>query len=180
MNDAILKTERLVLRRWRETDEAPMHAISTDPLVMATLGPLMSLEEVRALIGRLQLMQAEHGYCFWAMALQETGALIGLCGLKPGAADTPLEGRLEIGWRLGSSWWGRGYAREAATACLDWAWNQLDADSVWAITSKDNSRSWGLMERLGMSRQMDLDFDHPSLTPGDPLRRHITYRATRR
>jgi hypothetical protein len=48
-----------------------------------------------------------------------------------------------------------------------------------AITTLANTRSWGLMERLGMVRHPDEDFDHPDLAEGDPLRPHILYRIQR-
>ncbi len=65
-------------------------------------------------------LQSAHGYCFWIVERREDGAMLGFCGLKPGPADTPIEGRVEIGWRLRADAWGKGYAREAAQASLDW------------------------------------------------------------
>jgi RimJ/RimL family protein N-acetyltransferase len=50
----------------------------------------------------------------------------------------------------------------------------------FAITVIDNFPSWGLMERLGMRRNLALDFDHPDYAPGDPLRPHIVYEIARR
>jgi RimJ/RimL family protein N-acetyltransferase len=92
---------------------------------------------------------------------------------------TPIESDVEIGWRLRADCWGKGYAREAAQASLDWAWANLDREAVAAITVTDNRRSWGLMERLGMRRDPLEDFDHPDLAESDPLRRHIVYRIRR-
>ena len=97
--------------------------------------------------------------------------------MKPGAEDTPIEGEIEIGWRLAHEHWGKGYAREAAQASLDWVWDHLDADSLAAITTPGNANSWGLMERLGMTRIHGDDFDHPKAM-GD-LIPHITYRIAR-
>ena len=93
--------------------------------------------------------------------------------------EIEIEGEIEIGWRLTCETWGQGYAREAAAATLAWAWSNLDAPSIAAITVPANRRSWGLMERLGMRRVVDGDFDHPDLAEGDPLRRHLTYRIQR-
>jgi RimJ/RimL family protein N-acetyltransferase len=114
---------------------------------------------------------------FWAIERREDGAFLGFCGVKPGAEDTPIEGEIEIGWRLAHEHWGKGYAREAAQASLDWVWANLDADHVAAITTPGNSNSWGLMERLGMTRAPEDDFDHPKAV-GD-LIPHITYRIAR-
>lgn len=168
-------TDRLILRGWRDEDHAPLLALCRDPRVMEFLGPLQSAEEVSAAIARQRAKQTAHGHCFWAVERRADGAMLGFCGLQPGPDGTPIAGRIEIGWRLAAHAWGQGYAREAAQASLDWAWAHLPADSVWAITVPANSRSWGLMERLGMRRHANLDFDHPAVPPGSPLRAHITY-----
>jgi RimJ/RimL family protein N-acetyltransferase len=170
-----LETARLVLRGWRESDRVAFHAINTDPRVMRFLGPLMSLEDIDALIGRLTRMQDELGHCFWAVERKEDGRLIGWCGLIRGAKGTPIEDQLEVGWRLAFDQWGQGYAHEAASAAIDWAFAHLADQQVWAITVDENERSWGLMERLGMARHEALGFDHPNVPQGSPLRAHITY-----
>lgn len=175
----MIETERLIVREWRDADLDPFAAMCADPKVMATLGPLLSREQAAALIERNRGHQAEHGYCFWAVERREDGAFLGWCGVKPGAADTPIEGELEIGWRLASDQWGRGYAREAAQATLEWVWANTDAPLVAAMTNVENDRSWGLMERLGMLRAPEDDFEHPMVPEGDPLRPHIVYRIGR-
>lgn len=174
-----IATDRLILRDWQDRDRAPFHAMCRDPLVMATLGPLMSREQSDELVDRLIGFQHEHGYTFWALERRADGRFLGLCGLKPGALNTPIEGAVEIGWRLSSDSWGRGYAREAAQASLDWAWSHLTVPAVMAITAQTNERSWGLMERLGMTRIPELTFEHPQVPHDSPLRPHIVYRADR-
>ncbi len=179
MSEAVIETERLILRGWRDADIAPWHAICSDPAVMAHLGPLMTRDEAAAYVARMQAMQADIGHCFWAMESKADGALMGFCGVKPGADGTPIMDRLEIGWRMGQAHWGKGYAREAAQAAIDWVWSNRAEDSIWAITTPDNSRSWGLMARLGMARRRDMDFDHQLLAIDDPLRPHITHEIRR-
>jgi len=80
-----------------------------------------------------------------------------------------------MGWRLRRDAWGQGYAIEAARACLDWAWSNLKADRIVAITVPANRASWSVMERLGMIRRPDLDFAHPNFAADHPLSAHITY-----
>ncbi len=179
MTEFALPTERLILRGWREADAAPLHEICADPAVMTYLGLPQSRDEVTAAIARQNGFQAAHGYCFWAIERREDGAMLGFCGLKPGPADTPLEGRVEIGWRLRADAWGEGYAREAAQASLDWGFANLRDDRIWAMTVFANARSWGLMERLGMARHSELDFDYPTLDADNPLRPTITYSIAR-
>ncbi len=174
----MIETERLVLRGWRDEDAAPFLAMGQDSEVMAYLGPRQTAEDVAAAIARQRDLLESIGHCFWAMEERASGAFIGFCGLKPGAAGTPVEGRTEIGWRLARAHWGKGYAREAAQASLDWGWAK-GIDSIWAITVPANVRSWGLMERLGMTRRPDLDFDHPLPGLQERLKAHVTYSIER-
>lgn len=175
----MIETERLRIREWRGEDAEPFFRINSDPQVLRYLGPRGTREESDAAIARQRALQAERGYCFWALERREDGTFLGFCGLKPGVPATPIAGDLEMGWRLGSPHWGVGYAREAAAACLDWAFARLDVPRVVAITVAANVRSWGLMERLGMTRRPDLDFLHPALADGDPLKPHIAYAMDR-
>lgn len=173
----MIETERLILRRWEDRDRLVFHGHCSDPRVMAFLGPLSTRAETDAAIDRQNGFLDSHGYCFWAVERRQDGALMGFCGLKPGAEDTPIEGEIEIGWRFGHEFWGKGYAREASQASLDWGWANLDAPAIAAITTIGNVRSWGLMERLGMVRAPEDDFDHPKAV--EWLKAHITYRIAR-
>jgi RimJ/RimL family protein N-acetyltransferase len=176
----VIATERLILRGWRDADREPFHAMGNDPEVMRYLGPPMSREASDGAIDRQNALQEALGHCFWAIERREDGAFLGFCGLKPGLESTPIADDIEIGWRLRRDAWGQGYAREAAQASLAWAWANLDVRRVIAITVPPNARSWGLMERLGMTRDPAGDFDHPAVAMGNPLRRHLTYRLARR
>ncbi len=170
-----IETERLILREWRDGDREPFYAMSSDPKVMATLGPLMSRAESDALIDRVQARQVAHGHTFWALESKADQSLLGWCGIVIAIEGLPITGLPEAGWRLAHHAWGNGYAREAAVASLDWAFDVGRYDRVWAITSANNTASWGLMERLTMSRDHSMDFDHPNVAEGSPLKKHITY-----
>lgn len=175
MSEFRIETDRLVLRDWREDDFAALHALCTDPKVMATIGPLYDEEKTRGMLARLQERQASDGCTFWAMERQHDARVIGFCGVGRGTVPQ-LEQELEIGWWLASDCWGRSYAREAAEAALRWAAENRPAQPIWAITSRGNVRSRGLMERLGMSYQPHLDFEHPRVADDSPLKPHVTYR----
>lgn len=171
----MIETERLRLRRWEAGDLAPFAAMGRDPEVMAYIGPLIDAEAAAALIARLDAQIAAEGSGFMAVARRSDGAFLGFCGIKRGPEGTPISGAPEIGWRLAREHWGRGYAREAAAAALDHAWRTTDAPRVFAITVHGNLRSRGLMERLGMRRMAESDFDHPAVPPDSPLSAHVTY-----
>jgi RimJ/RimL family protein N-acetyltransferase len=179
MADFQLETDRLVLRAWRDSDLDALCALCADPEVMRYLGPLQSRQELAAALARQQGYQRHHGYSFWPIERRDDGLFLGFCGLQPGAEGTPVEGAVEIGWRLRADAWGKGYAREAAVASLAWAWAGLGTPEVVAITNIGNTRSRGLMERLGMTRDPGEDFDHPALPEDNPLRPHILYRIRR-
>jgi RimJ/RimL family protein N-acetyltransferase len=170
-----LETDRLILRSWREEDRAPFHAMSTDPKVMATLGPLMSRAESDALIDRMRHRQDAHGHTCWAVERKHDALFIGWCGIVIAPDGVPIAGLPEIGWRLAHHAWGQGYAKEGAQAALAWGFDQNGMDRIWAFTAENNNRSWGLMERLGMTRHYDMDFEHPNVAENSPLKSHITY-----
>lgn len=172
----MIDTDRLVLRPWAERDLVPFHAMGQDAEVMRYIGPLANWADAESARERMDACQAANGYCFWAVERRTDGAFIGFCGLKPGR--WPIEGEMEIGWRLARAAWGQGFAHEAAQASLDWAWRAL-VPSVTAITVPANARSRGLMERLGMVRYANEDFDHPDVPEGSPLKRHVLYRIAR-
>jgi RimJ/RimL family protein N-acetyltransferase len=173
-----IETERLTLRDWNPADLEPFAAMCADPVVMATLGPVMDRDQTAALIDRMLSIGQANGFTAWAVERRDDGRFLGWCGLIPGTF-APILGEVEVGWRLAADVWGQGYAREAATASLNWGFANLSANAIWAITSVGNSRSWGLMERLGMVRQPALDFDHPNIPAESPLLRHVTYRIGR-
>ena len=171
----MIETERLILRPWRKADREPFWAMACDPLVMAHLPPLTRAESDAA-VDRMIATEREHGHVFWALDRKVEGDFIGFCGVLPPRA--PIF-EYEIGWRLAYHAWGLGLAREAAEASLSWAWQNLPVPTIMAITNFANTRSWGLMERLGMARYPAEDFDHPDLADDDPLKPHILYRIHR-
>ena len=172
----MIGTDRLVLRPWREADKPAFAAIINTPAMMKHFGGVAPRAQIDALLDQQMASQARAGCSMWAVEIG--GALAGVCGVRwqrfyPGRI--PVDGELEIGWRIGERWWGQGVAREAAEASLAWAWANTDAPRVAAWTSAGNTRSWGLMERLGMRRAPSLDFHHPKVAAGDPDGAMIVY-----
>lgn len=173
----MIETDRLILRGWREEDKPAFLTMCNDPEVMRYIGPPLTAGDVDAAVARQNGFLECVGCCFWVVERRADGAFLGFCGIKPGAEGTPIADDIEIGWRFGRDHWGQGFAREAAHASLDWGWANLDVPEIAAITTVDNVRSWRLMERLGMQRFPEEDFDHPAAI--EALRAHITYRIGR-
>lgn len=176
----MIETARLILRPWRESDKAPFNAIINTPAMMAHFGGVTAREKIDAIIDREMARQARNGHCMWAVETRADGRLAGVCGVRiNGYPDTPVPEELEIGWRIGEAHWGQGIAREAAEASIAWGWANTDRPRIAAWTTADNTRSWGLMLRLGMVRREDLDFQHPLYAPGDPLGAMVVYTIDR-
>jgi RimJ/RimL family protein N-acetyltransferase len=175
----MIETERLYLRAWRDGDREPFHAMGNDPRVMEFLGDPQTPEQVDAAMARQNDAIARLGHGFWALEQKSNGAFMGFCGIKIGPDGTPIANQIEIGWRLAHAFWGKGFAREAAEASLDWGWANLDVPEIAAITTVKNYRSRTLMERLGMTYSPDGDFDHPGVPSESPILRHVTYRILR-
>ena len=155
----VIETERLRLRDWGEGDADEFHRHCNTDNVMRWLGGVQSREKYDDVVRRLARWQQEFGHSFWAVERREDGAFLGFCGLKHAdGTGSSVPGEIEIGWRLREDAWGQGYAREAAMASLDFAFESLAAKRVVALTVAGNAASWGLMLRLGMRRREDLDY----------------------
>lgn len=168
MGDFRHETERLILREWREPDWPEFFRVTNTPDVMRWLGGVADEGGRAALRARIEAYRADHGHTFWAVERKDDGALLGFCGLKRSNQPGGPQGMMEVGWRLREDAWGQGYAKEAAAASLDLAFDRFGADEVIALTVQGNTASWGLMLRLGMERRDDLDFDSPDFDPENP------------
>ena len=176
MAEVVAETGRLIVRQWRDSDRADYLATCNTEAVTAHLGGPATVEEMDAGLARIRKSQQDNGFGFWAIERKSDGAFLGYCGFKVVRDEgAPIEGEIEVGWRLREDAWGQGYAQEAARACLDWAWANLDLARIVSITVPANRASWNVMERLGMTRRPDLDFAHPNYAPDHPLSSHITY-----
>ena len=160
MPEVVAETERLRLRTWEPGDREEFSRVTNTPAVMRWLGGLAEPAAAQAAFDRIDGFQRDFGHTFWIVERRSDRALLGFCGLKrvnaPGGEA--LHGQFEIGWRLREDAWGQGYAKEAAIASLDLAFDRHDAPFVIALTVAGNAASQGLMRRLGMIRRPDLDF----------------------
>jgi RimJ/RimL family protein N-acetyltransferase len=173
-----LRTDRLVLRRWRDSDVEPWAAMNADPEVREHLGDLLTREQSAASVAGFQADFDRRGYGWWAVEVQATGEFIGFAGLDQVDDHMPFAG-VEIGWRLARPAWGYGYATEAALAVLSYGFDSLELPEILAVTTALNHRSQAVMRRIGMTRDPADDFDDPS-APEGPLRPSVLYRIDRR
>jgi len=170
------RTERLVLRGWRDDDRAPWASMNADPEVMRYFHDTMTRDQADAMLDRMDAALTAQGWGLWALERQDTGELIGFTGLAVPTYDLPFTPCVEVGWRLARSAWGRGYATEAAREALRVGFDEIGLPEVVSMTSVPNTPSRAVMERIGMTRDPGGDFEHPAVPPGHPLRPHVLYR----
>jgi len=176
---ARLTTGRLLLRGWRGSDLESFAALNADPAVMEHFPALLTRAESDEAAGRIRAAFVRQGYGFWAVEVPGEAPFIGFVGIGSPRFEAHFTPCVEIGWRLATAAWGRGYATEAARAALDYGFATLGLDEIVAMAVPGNRRSLKVMEKLGMRRDPAGDFDHPLIAPGHKLRRHVLYRIAR-
>ncbi|HEV2613591.1 MAG TPA: GNAT family N-acetyltransferase [Gammaproteobacteria bacterium] len=175
----IIETERLILRTWKDNDADEFYRINQDPSVIEfLLGPL-TLQEVKDFIASVNQQFDKTGYTLFAVEEKSSGKLIGFIGLSSPTWESHFTPCVEIGWRLGSEFWNKGYATEGAKAVLKYGFETVGLKEIVSFTVPANVRSIRVMERIGMVRDTRDDFLHPKLSPEHMLSQHILYRIKR-
>ncbi len=178
MADIIAETDRLILRTIEEGDAEEQLRVLNTPTVMARLGGPKELHEIEAKHAKGMQLYAQEGFSFLFAIDKANGEMVGHCGIKRvDHAAAPNIGDHEVGWLIREDRWRQGLAEEAVRAILDWAFGRVDAPFVVALTSHANTGSWKLMEKLGMVRREDLDFEAPEY--GEEDRTVIQYSLTK-
>ncbi len=170
-----IETERLVLRRWREEDVAALAAVNADPEVMRWIGDGSVRDEAQTR-ARIEDMEREwecEGFGLFAVEIRADGRLAGFTGLSVPHFLPELLPAVEIGWRLGAEFWGRGYATEAAAAALRFGFLDRGLNQIVSISQPQNTASERIMAKLGMSLIREL----PDPSAGRIARVHGMSRA---
>ena len=147
-----LRTDRLILRPWRDDDLDALAAVNADPEVMRYImdGAVRDRQETAESLRAMARGWAERGFGLFAVEIRETGELAGWAGLAVPEFLPEVLPAVEIGWRLGRRHWGHGYATEAAAAALRFGFADLGLDRAVSIRHVDNARSARVMEKLGI------------------------------
>ena len=178
-----LRTPRLSLRRWRESDLEPFAELNADPEVMRWFPAPLDRTASDAMVERIEAGHARLGYGLWAVEVVASNAgpapFVGFVGLSAPRFELPAahaDPCIEVGWRLARAWWGRGFASEAAAEVLNFAFGTAGLTEVLSWTVPPNLASQRVMQRVGM--RYDGVFTHPLAAPGDWWAPHVLYRAT--
>jgi RimJ/RimL family protein N-acetyltransferase len=174
-----LRTKRLLLRCWNNSDRESFAAMNADAVVMEFFPALMSRTESEAAADRIENHFEQHGFGLWAVELPDQVPFVGFIGLSITRIEAHFTPCVELGWRLLSQYWNQGIATEGALAAIAFGFEQLALDEIVSYTAVPNRRSRRVMEKLGMTHDPHEDFDHPLIPVGHPLRRHVLFRLPR-
>jgi RimJ/RimL family protein N-acetyltransferase len=177
MRELDIVTERLHLRPVRSDDLPTVVRLGADARVMTSVGGVLTADQCAGWLERQVGQWRTH--FFGPFAVERDGGFVGFVGLSRADFDAGLIPAVEVAWRLAFDHWGKGYATEAARAVIEDAFERLGLSEVAAVTTPGNTRSRGVMDRLGMVYSPSETFEHPRVPEGDPLRTHVVYRLTR-
>jgi ribosomal-protein-alanine N-acetyltransferase len=172
----MIKTPRLLLRHWQDSDIEPWVAMNLDPRVTEFFAKTYTREGAIEAAERCRRQLDQQGYGWWIVEVPDVTPFAGVVCLQKVPFEAHFTPAYEIGWRFAPEYWHRGYATEGARGALDFAFNTLGWKEVVALTALLNVPSQRVMQRLGMSRDPSDDFDHPKVEKGHPLERHVLYR----
>ena len=177
MEDYIFQSSRLGFRDWRESDLDELYSINSNKEVMEFFSTSYSREETYHFIKRMQAQYARTGLSYFAVEKLENRELIGFIGLAEQFFSADFTPCVDIGWRLKPSVWNKGYATEGAKACLAHGFNKLALVQIYAIAPAVNTKSEGIMQKIGMEK-IKL-FEHPMLLNDPRLKTCLLYRITK-
>ncbi len=177
MSSYLFTSKRLGFRNWNSNDIEPLFQINNDDDVMQFFPYKPSKQETRDFIYRMQEMQKEKGFCYFAVDILELNEFIGFIGLCKQTYLEELTPFVDIGWRLKNSIWNQGYATEGAKACLDYGFNVIRLEKIYSVAPEINKKSELIMKKIGMQRVKT--FDHPKLANYKELVSCVLYEKKR-
>jgi len=152
--------------------------MNADTRVMEFLPGVLSEQESNSLVDRIEVHFEEHGFGLYAAEIRSERRFIGYIGLSVPTFHAAFTPCVEIGWRLAGEYWGQGLATEGAREIARRAFEELNLQELVSFTVPANTRSLGVMKKIGMTYDSKDDFDHPRLPLGHTLRRHVLYRLS--
>ena len=173
----IFETDRIGFRGWKKEDRKEFARMNGDPMVMEYMPRSLTEKESNHLVDKFEAHFDEHDFGLYALERKEDGAFMGFTGLQHVPFKAPFTPAVEIAWRLDYGFWGQGFGSEAAKAVLEHGRKVLEIPEIVAFTVFDNARSIAVMEKIGMSRDIDGDITYPNMSKEHPLRSLVLYRA---
>lgn len=173
METIYIETDRLILRSWKSEDRIPFAEMNSNTNVMHYFPAPLSEDESNKFVERIISELEDFDFGLYAVEIKETGEFIGYVGFHRFTFDMPFAPNWEIGWRISDKFWHKGYATEAAAACIDYAHEHKLCNKLFSFTAVPNLPSENVMKRIGMN--FDTTFMHPALPDGHWLKMHKLY-----
>ena len=171
----IFTSDRLGFRNWDLIDIYKMHEINSDEKVMEYFPAIPTIEQTTEFVERMKKQFENKGFCYFAVDKVEDGEFIGFIGLSEQTYEADFTPCVDIGWRIKSSEWNKGFASEGAKKCLEYAMNELKLENVYSITPKVNTKSEHIMIKIGLKKQYE--FEHSLLANNARLKTCVLYKT---
>lgn len=171
------ETERLWLRDWQEADLELFCKMNADDEVMRYFPKKLTTEESIVFQKAIVDEFTERGFGLYAVEEKASGAFVGFIGFHRATFEADFTPCVEIGWRLRRESWGKGYATEAASACLSYGFSELDFKEIYSFTAEINKPSQNVMKKLGMD--FVKTFEHPNVEDGSTLKKHVLFHTSK-
>lgn len=178
MNDTkkyIFTSDRLGFRNWTSTDIDKMHEINSDEKVMEFFPSIPTKEQTTEFVHRMMNQFDEKGFCYFAVDKLDDNEFIGFIGLSEQTYKADFTPCIDIGWRIDSNEWNKGFATEGAKKCLEYAFDNLKLENVYSIAPKINKKSEHIMTKIGLKKQYE--FKHSLLDNYEDLKTCVLYKT---
>jgi RimJ/RimL family protein N-acetyltransferase len=176
MSEFLFKTERLGIRNWRKSDLNEFLEMGQDEEVMKYFPSLLSEQQTLDLVERMQAQFEEKGYAYLPVETLDNQEFIGMIGMsdqkyeiKLGDSDEVLLRFVDIGWRLKTAAWGKGYATEGARAWMNYSFEKRKIETIYSVAPVINIASQNVMEKIGFEKIGE--FNHPKIDSSHPTRK---------
>ncbi len=159
----IIETKRLLLRTFTEVDAPLIYKLNLHPDVTKFTGdPIRDLLHAQEVLEQVVLPQyALYNHGRWAVHVKQDLDFIGWCGLK----NRPERNEIDLGFRFMKTAWGKGYATEAAYACIHYGFEKLHLPRIVGRAMPENIASLRVLEKCNMRYIGDeVVDDHPAKT----------------
>ena len=177
MSDYYFKSNRLGFRKFIPEDLPVFAQMNADEAVMKFFPFPLTKAESDALAQRINEHFDKHQFTYFAVETLQNQAFIGFVGLARQEYETAYSPFVDIGWRLKKTAWGQGFATEGAKACLQYAFETIGLEEIYAVATLANHQSENVMQKIGMKKLED--FDHPKIAVGHPMRRCMMYKISK-
>ncbi|MBF0695381.1 MAG: GNAT family N-acetyltransferase [Flavobacterium sp.] len=172
----IFTSERLGFRNWDLTSDIDkMDEINSDEKVMEFFPNIPTKIQTVEFIERMKKQFQEKGFCYFAVDKLDNNEFIGFIGLSEQTYEADFTPCIDIGWRIKSNEWNKGFATEGAKKCINYAFNDLNIENVYSVAPKINVKSEHIMTKIGMKKQYE--FEHSLLKSDERLKTCVLYKT---